>query len=277
MSGVDSVGTFVATSSGELHLMSFRPEAGERAGAVLVVPPFAEELNRSRRMIALAARACAARGVEVVLPDLYGTGDSEGDFAEATWERWGENLDAVWASLAARGHSRIVVLGLRSGALLGAELAARRSVAPLHVFWQPVTDGARFLEQFLRLRVAVSMVSTDPARESVAGLRQRLAAGEALEIAGYTVAPALAQALAGRTLAGALAGRATRIAWFEVGSSEALSPAATALAGRLKDAGHVLEQRAVAGPQFWTTLETTVAEALIEPTVAAVAALAGAA
>src|SRR5690242_13967142 len=43
------------------------------------VPPFAEEMNLARRMAALQARALAAVGIGVLLLDLFGTGDSDGD------------------------------------------------------------------------------------------------------------------------------------------------------------------------------------------------------
>src|SRR3546814_14337350 len=57
-----------------------------RQGLGLVyLPPFAEEMNRSRRMAALQARALAALGIDVLLLDLFGTGDSAGDFRDARW------------------------------------------------------------------------------------------------------------------------------------------------------------------------------------------------
>ena len=53
-----------------------------RGGAVrarvLYLHPLAEEMNRSRRMAALQARALAAAGCEVLQPDLLGCGDSAG-------------------------------------------------------------------------------------------------------------------------------------------------------------------------------------------------------
>ena len=49
-------------------------------GAVLYVHPLAEEMNKSRRMAALQARALAASGWVVLQVDLFGCGDSDGDF-----------------------------------------------------------------------------------------------------------------------------------------------------------------------------------------------------
>jgi hypothetical protein len=52
------------------------------AGAILYVHPFAEEMNKSRRMAALQARPVRSR-LTVLQIDLYGCGDSDGNFADA--------------------------------------------------------------------------------------------------------------------------------------------------------------------------------------------------
>ena len=57
-------------------------------GLVLYIHPFAEEMNKSRRMAALQARAFAQAGYAVLQIDLHGCGDSAGDFGDATWEHW---------------------------------------------------------------------------------------------------------------------------------------------------------------------------------------------
>ena len=59
-------------------------------GALVYVHPFAEEMNKARRMAALQARAMAAAGYAVLQIDLYGCGDSAGDcrLAEACASSW---------------------------------------------------------------------------------------------------------------------------------------------------------------------------------------------
>src|SRR3546814_1526626 len=64
------------------------------------------EMNRSRRMAALQARALAALGIDVLLLDLFGTGDSAGDFRDARWEIWREDAMAAVAWLGARCGGR---------------------------------------------------------------------------------------------------------------------------------------------------------------------------
>src|SRR5712692_8651981 len=106
-------------AEGRLFAVYYPPEAEADRGADLIyLPPFAEEMNRSRRMAALQARELAAIGVGVVILDLYGTGDSEGDFRDARWSLWQSDVKATADWLERRGRSARGLLGLRLGALL---------------------------------------------------------------------------------------------------------------------------------------------------------------
>ncbi len=49
-------------------------------------------MNKSRRMAALQARAFAAMGFGVLQIDLFGCGDSSGDFSDARWDIWKQDL-----------------------------------------------------------------------------------------------------------------------------------------------------------------------------------------
>src|SRR5690606_632989 len=104
--------------------------------------------------------------------DLHGCGDSSGDFGQARWEIWLRDLALARAWLEQRTQMCAGLWGLRLGALLAAEYAAAADVAapsrlvPHLVPWQPVTEGAQHLTQFLRLRIARDLLDGDgqPAR-----------------------------------------------------------------------------------------------------------------
>ena len=51
-------------------------------------------MNKSRRMAALQARAFAEMGFGVLQIDLFGCGDSSGDFSDARWDIWKQDLIA---------------------------------------------------------------------------------------------------------------------------------------------------------------------------------------
>ncbi|MGI4849783.1 MAG: serine aminopeptidase domain-containing protein [Janthinobacterium lividum] len=129
-------------------------------GALVMVHTFAEEMNRSRRMCAMQARALADAGIAVLVVDLYGCGDSSGDFGDARWQIWLDDLLLAKRWLEQRCGVVAGYLGLRLGALLALNAAADAStpVGPL-VLWQPVLRGATYLTQFLRLRQAAQLLS----------------------------------------------------------------------------------------------------------------------
>ena len=74
---------FLPAEPGFRFGLYFPPCSTQPRGGVLYCPPFAEEMNKSRRMAALQARAFAKAGYGVLLLDLYGCGDSSGDFSDA--------------------------------------------------------------------------------------------------------------------------------------------------------------------------------------------------
>jgi len=250
----------------------FHPPANPCRGGVLYVHPFAEEMNRSRRMAALQARALAALGYGVLQIDLYGCGDSSGDFGDASWAHWQADLALGAAWLQARLDRPPILWGLRLGALLALDHARRAAQPPqAMILWQPVLNGATHLTQFLRLRVAGAMLD-DGAQTSTGALRQALQAGETVEVAGYDLAPALAGALDALDPLERMAPPCP-VHWFEaVAGPQAdagLPPGAARAAAAWRDGGAALHLHALPCPPFWTTPEITVCQAWLDATSAA--------
>jgi exosortase A-associated hydrolase 2 len=237
-------------------LVVVRTPAGPCDRAVLVVPPFAEEMNKSRRMVTQVSERLARRGIAVVVPDLYGTGDSAGEFEHASWERWLANLSAVQGHCEELGLPITGVIAIRLGSILAAEFLRKADTSlQSAVFWQPVVDGSRMIDQFLRLRTAASMM-TDAPKESVRDLRQRLAAGEVLEVAGYALSPALASAIDAARLA-TTGIRIERLHWMEVVAGQEIPvPAATlSVIDAARSAGNFVEHQRITGEPFWSATE----------------------
>ena len=231
--------------------------------AILYLPPFAEEMNKSRRMAALQARRLAAAGFAVLQPDLKGCGDNPGDFGDATWDDW--VADAVQAArwLGARYDAPLWLWGLRAGALL-ASAAAPHLDKPCHfLFWQPATQGKTVLQQFLRLKVAADMLDGS-AKGVMEGMRAQLRSGQPVEIAGYLLNPALAAGLEQAALNPPA--RAGHVEWFEVQAQpgDEASPATARAAGLWQRAGFDVRTQVVAGPPFWQTADIEEAPALLD-------------
>lgn len=253
---------FLASAPGERFCL-FHPPVGVCRGALVYVHPFAEEMNKSRRMAALQARALAAIGYGVLQIDLHGCGDSDGDFADARWEHWIQDIAAASAWLHGRLDQPVGVWGLRLGALLALDYARSHHVAQL-ILWQPVLQGATFLTQFLRLRVASDMLGEDEPASGTKELRAELQSGKALEIAGYVLAPELAAAIDARD--------AAKLAppcpahWIEIVAApeRPLPPAATRIAAAWGD--QIIHK--VASAPFWSTQEIAESDELLAATCA---------
>jgi exosortase A-associated hydrolase 2 len=259
---------FIDSPSGRLFALHVARMTSRPRGAFLYIPPFAEEMNRSRRMAALEADALAALGFDILLLDLFGTGDSAGDFADARIARWLDDIGAAAAWLESEAKASVSLWGLRFGALL-ASLAAGREPRRFErlLFWQPVIDGKQMLTQFLRIRVAASMADGGP-QEKTDDLRAQLAAGTSVEVAGYEVAPDLARGLDELRLDRIALDSAMPIDWLDLGAeaNDQLGPAGARVIEVWRKNGHRLSAVTVAGDPFWTLQETTLAPGLIAAT-----------
>jgi exosortase A-associated hydrolase 2 len=232
-----------------------------RAG-VLYVHPFAEEMNKTRRMAALQARAFAAQGVAVLQIDLQGCGDSEGSFETATWQGWLDDLDAARVAWSDWSRKPLLLWGLRAGCLLASDRAQTWGDVPAQIWWQPVAQGRQQLTQWLRLRQTADMLAGS--KTEAKALRAELAAGRPVHVAGYVCAPELLLPLEQAQLqnpTGALA-------WFEVAgeASEALLPASQATITSWSRPP--TQSRTLAGSMFWQSTEVEEAPALIEASTA---------
>ncbi len=235
--------------------------------AVLFVAPFAEELNKVRRMAALQARALAGADCAVLVLDLAGCGDSSGEFASATWQAWVDDVVAAAGWLHQRWpDSQLWLWGVRAGCLLAAEAAARLPQRPAHLWWSPVLQGRAHLAQFLRIRTAAEMLRGGAKLD----LKAELGAGRHVDVAGYRLGAALAQGLGEARLAAPLA--AQRVVWLDTDSRPDASPPPPAqqLIDALRTQGLPVQQATVPGPAFWQTTEIELAPLLLEATTRAV-------
>lgn len=261
---------FLKAGVGERFCLYHAPKGGRAArGAFVYIHPFAEEMNKARRMAALQARAFAETGIAVLQIDLFGCGDSSGDFADARWDIWKD--DVVQAANWLEDHcgASVGLWGLRLGALLALDIAAgaHRSVHEL-MLWQPVTNGEAFLTQFLRMRLASDMLASSTEKPGgTQELRNRMAGGESLEIGGYELAPALAASIDNLNAA-KLAPTGIPVHWFELvaEAGRPMPPAAARIASSWDEQDVQLRRHLIPGQAFWASQEITECPALVAAT-----------
>lgn len=262
------VSLLIEGPSAPLHATYFGPQAQPRTpGDVLVVPPFAEEMNRCRAMVAMQAREFARLGIGTLVLDLFGTGDSAGDFVDATVDQWLADLRAGLDWLRRHGQGCSTVWGLRLGATLASRLAADDPTIDRLLLWQPVLDGKAFFTQFLRIRIAADLNLPDRIK-TTGELRQRLADGESIEVSGYRIGTALARQLDEAQFDVGALRKTTAVDWLEVvpEAGDELPPAASRVIERLRNNGASIDAEVAVGPAFWQVHERELAPGLIEAT-----------
>jgi len=236
--------------------------------AVLFCPPFGEEIAKSRLTVATQARAFAAHGIATLRVDLSCTGDSEGEFADASWDDWLGDVEAAARWLVEHGAERVVVWGLRLGALLAMDWLRRTDQAVFAtVLWQPVFSGRQFLRQFLRMRTVADTVAGET-KSTVNELLEELQSGRMLEVGGYALSPKLAEQLDAADAGGIWHSDMPPLALFEVINEhgQGLMPATAKSMSQAQALGLSIATHLIVDKQFWRSTDIVLSPNLIAET-----------
>ena len=215
--------------------------------------------------------------------DLLGCGDSSGDFGDATWSAWVHDivqgcqwLRAKVALPPEQAAPPLWIWGLRAGCLLAVEAAVALKEPVSLLLWQPPASGKPLLQQFLRLKMAGDLLGGQ-AKGITEMLREKLAGGSPVEIAGYTLSASVAAGLdaAKLEIATVASGQMIkRIEWIELSTREdaSLSPVSVKTIAQWQAAGMPVRSQLLNGPAFWQTSEIEEAPLLLLASIEAVGA-----
>jgi len=264
-SDYDIAGEFLEHQGRKLFCLMLEPTSVEAHSTILFLAPFAEEMNKSRRIVSRQARELAAAGNRVMLLDLTGCGDAGGDFLDASWQIWFEDAMFAADSLANPSVGPLKIWGLRLGALLACAMSQARSDVHSLVLWQPVLNGEQQIDQFLRLRTVAAAVTRVPTFDRKA-LWNELRAGRSLDIAGYELSSAMALELAQARLNDL--GPKCPVHWLEIGvSGDGNFPVASeSVMAHWKEQGIAIDARYVKGDPFWRTIDAEINLTLLQIT-----------
>jgi len=212
-------GFFFDAAGARLYGFMHPARAPAKPVACVVVHPFMEERQDAHAVLRSLAVALAARGHATLRFDLYGCGDSEGDWRGASLARWCGDVAAAADLLRREAKpAEVALVGLRFGATI-AGLAAERAGASRVCLAQPVVDGAEYADELLLAHLAAEMVLHRKAGTTREALAARLAAGETVDLFGYDLTGALDREIREVDLARALAGVEVRALVVEVARS----------------------------------------------------------
>ena len=266
-SGVTLLPRFMGNAGERYFTLQFNC-AGTPRAHIVFIPPFAEEMNRCRSLVAMQARAFAEAGFACTLIDFYGTGDSEGHLSDATLSTWLHNIEQTVETLREDADVPFILWGLRLGGLIAMQYAATSNIAVQNIIlWQPVTNARLYVTQVLRQRVATLMVRDLPA-ETTKQIRQRLEEGECVEVAGYSIGGSLIADIEVLELANMGVLGSGRIHWLEHVTEEgkAIGLATEKAVEQLREQGNQVSVHTFNDPPIWLIHERDFAPQLLAAT-----------
>jgi uncharacterized protein len=153
---------------------------------------FVEEKLWAQRVFVTFARALAAQGHPVLRIDYLGNGDSDGSFEDSSVETARADIDAAIDLLRQRtGATGVGLLGLRFGATMAGLVAEERTDVERLVLWAPVVDGARYMQELLRINLTTQMAVYKEIRHDREALAAAMAQGRTVNVDGYELAQAM--------------------------------------------------------------------------------------
>lgn len=121
-----------------------------RDSALLVCHSLGREYMRTHRGMMMFSEQMAQSGYHVLRFDYFATGDSYGLDGEGRLERWIEDISVAGQEIKdLAGVDKLSVVGLRLGASLACIAAAHNRMDKL-VMWDPIVDGAEYIERLER-------------------------------------------------------------------------------------------------------------------------------
>jgi pimeloyl-ACP methyl ester carboxylesterase len=230
---------------GCLHAPLHRP----LGGLVVCCPLHAEFLKNYRREVDLA-RSLAGRGIAVQRFHYRGTGNSEGEAEEATFDTMCEDvMFAAERLMDKTGVTNLAFLGTRWGGLTAAAVARRFDGVPL-ALWEPVTDPRRNFTQIYRAALIPELKEGGARALEEPPIRQ-LERNGSLDILGYSIYWSQYERAVEQSLEGLLGEDPRPILFVQISRRDELRGEYARLQARLKESGFSITNRIVAGGETW--------------------------
>lgn len=247
---------FFATEGG-LRLLGVWRRPPQPAPKIWVVcPPFAEEEKSARRTLTEICQSLVQRGHGTLLFSYRGTGDSEGDFADATLELWRQDVQAAVAEARHRAPAaEIGLLGLRLGASLALQEAHPLGVKSL-ILLEPLLSGRSFVTQMNARKKIRAQLTSEAETAAAPDLATELPADD---LDGWAFGPALRESLSKLDLQRQPVNFTGQALIFQIGPRSEVSPPLQALSQTLGATA-----TAVVMPPFWNLLDYAPSDPLLE-------------
>jgi exosortase A-associated hydrolase 2 len=201
-SALDETPFFFGSDGPALFGVLHRPGGAARGEAFVFCHPFGEEKLWTHRVFVTFARRLAAAGHAVLRFDLRGNGDSQGVFGETTLDTARADTRTAIAHLRARtGAEAVTLVGLRLGATVAGLVAEEGQDIHRLILWAPIVDGARYMQELLRMNVLTQTATFKEVRQDRTELVAAMRSGLTVNVDGYEMGLGMYESVSASNLA----------------------------------------------------------------------------
>jgi len=202
---------FYSGTKGQLFRLTRTPE--NINAHIIYIAPLFEQANQTRHMLTRSAVSAYSQGVETVIYDHFGTGDSEGELIDASLALWQQDIIAQISAIKTSSSKPIFISVLLSAALL-----INNEILVLLdglLLIQADFNGKSFTRQLKRMSVAGNLVKA-PISKSSNNKNDDKGCGDSsyVDIAGYQFTQQLFDELAKQNI-NKLSEYSVACTWFE--------------------------------------------------------------
>jgi pimeloyl-ACP methyl ester carboxylesterase len=251
VAGTRVIAEFFGVDGSRMFGSRHTPVKAAAAGVVICPALQAEFLRNYRREVDLA-HDLAARGFAVQRFHYRGSGNSDGDTSEATFETMRDDALAAAEWLVRMEElETLAFVGARWGAMVAAAAASRFDRAPL-VLWEPMTKPRTYFGELLRAgrihELRKGGASPRSREEQVEEMRRI----GSLDVLGYAIDWPVYESVIERTFEGELGEVPRPILLVQISRRDELRGEYAAVASRLGAAGFALDTHGVkASEEAW--------------------------
>ncbi|MCW8934255.1 MAG: alpha/beta hydrolase [Gammaproteobacteria bacterium] len=184
---LDETPLFFENSGQKLFGVIHKPDNLNINKAIVFCHAFAEEKLWSHRVYVSLARSLVKLGYLVMRFDYRGYGDSEGDFSSCSITSYKSDIQCAVEYLRNEysGLTEIGLFGHRLGASIAVNIKDEININGPIILWDPITDGDRYMQEFLRSHLSTQLAIYNEIRETRDQLVEKLEQGEMINVEGY--------------------------------------------------------------------------------------------
>lgn len=166
-------------------------------GHLLFIAPLFEQANKTRHHVTRSAINAYQLGLQSIVFDHYGTGDSAGELIDANLILWQQDIIQQLKDIAAKSPQAIYLsLPLSAVLLLSDQIL---SLVNGVILLQPDFNGKRFVQQFKRLTLAAQLTKNNKTQDDKS-ICVETSEQPLIDIAGYQLDAHLLDDISGQRL-----------------------------------------------------------------------------